>query len=37
MVEDPSVKRALKKANLDKDTEFKDDADLGADLSDIGF
>ena len=37
VVEDPAVKRALKKANLDKDTEFKDDADLGADLSDIGF
>lgn len=37
IVEDPAVKRALKKANLDKDTEFKDDADLAADLSDIGF
>jgi len=37
VVENPAVKRALKKANLDKDTEFKDDADLGADLSDIGF
>ena len=37
IVEDPAVKRALKKAGVDKDTEFKDDADLGADLTGIGF
>ncbi len=35
LVEDPAVKRILRKANVDKD--FKDEADLGADLSDIGF
>jgi hypothetical protein len=37
IIEDPSVKRALRKAGVDKDTEFKDDVDLGADLSGIGF
>jgi hypothetical protein len=37
IVEDPAVKRALKKAGIDKDSEFKDDADLGADLTGIGF
>lgn len=35
LVDDPAVKRILRKANVDKD--FKDEADLGADLSDIGF
>lgn len=37
IIEDPAVKRALKKAGIDKDSEFKDDADLGADLTGIGF
>jgi len=37
IVEDPAVKRALKKAGIDQDSEFKDDADLGADLTGIGF
>ena len=35
LVDDPAVKRILKRANVDQD--FKDEADLGADLSDIGF
>lgn len=35
LVDDPAVKRILKRANVDQ--EFKDEADLGADLSDIGF
>jgi len=35
LIENPAVKRALKKANISQ--EFKDDAELGADLSDIGF
>jgi len=35
LVDDPSVKRILRKANVDQN--FKDEADLGADLSDIGF
>lgn len=35
LIEDPAVKRILKRANVDQN--FKDEADLGADLSDIGF
>jgi hypothetical protein len=37
LMENPAIKRLMRKVQLDSDKDFKDSADLGSDLDAIGF